>query len=378
MALEKLINKDLTINWDEVDKIPEFKKLIQANQKPKWHSEGNAMIHTRMVCDKMKEILDTELRDKKNETEKLIMMAGALFHDIGKGITTILDENGEWTSPRHALIGCQITRELLWDEDFETREKVCYLVANHMKPLYIEDSKNQRRDIITLSMGKCTIEDLIYLKYADCGGSIMEEYDNYKEKLEYVRMLAFELGCLHGMYPFDNDNSKFHYFQHRELEYPQYIYDTTEFTVYVMIGIPGAGKNYYIDNNVWLNELPTVSRDDIRSSMGIKGEKPMGNKNQEDEVTRVSNEMIKEYCRKKQSFIINNTSLKKIHRESIVNMIKVYNPKIVFIYIEAPYFKTNLDRRKGQIPEDVMYRMRKYMDMPQETECHSLIIAKQM
>lgn len=377
MLLEELINEDLTIHWDEIDKIPAFQKLKQTNQNPKWHSEGNAMVHTELVCREMKRILDTELLNKKDSVEKRIMMAGALFHDIGKGFTTILDKNGDWTSPRHAQAGCLITRELLWNEDFKTREKICYLVANHMKPLYIDDSQNQLRDIITLSMGEGTVEDLIYLKYADCRGSMMKENDYYNEKLEYVRMLAFELGCLHGPYQFINDTTKFHYFQHKELKYPQHIYDTTEFTVYVMIGIPGAGKNYYIDNNTFLNNLPTVSRDDIRSEIGIAGEKPMGSKIQEDEVTRISNERIKKYCREKESFIINNTSLKKIYRKDIVNLIKPYNPKIIFIYVEALDFNTNLERRKGQIPDDVMYRMRKYMDMPSVTECHDLIIAKQ-
>ena len=111
-----------------------FLKLKECEQNPKWHSEGNAFNHTLMVYNAMVEKLkdDTYYDDYKKD----ILLNAALYHDIGKSVTTKWsNEKNSWTSPYHAIEGEKLTRFILWNEDFRWREKVCSLVRNHMKPL---------------------------------------------------------------------------------------------------------------------------------------------------------------------------------------------------------------------------------------------------
>lgn len=103
----------------------------------------------------------------------------------------------------------------------------------------------------------------------------------------------------------------------------------------------------------------------------------MGTKKQEDEVTRIQNERILNYARKKESFIIDATNLKWWYRDKFKTMLAPYNPKIIYVYIEAPTFQNNLNRRKGQIPKDIIIKMRDNFEFPKMTECEELIIEKQ-
>lgn len=372
-------SKDLTVKWNVVEKLPQFINLKNAQQNPKWHSEGNAFIHTRMVVESMYKLCPYSYPESTyvvssdhSYYDRLILVAAALFHDIGKGETTKWnEEKGSWSSPRHAIVGEQITRDLLWDEDFRTRELVCNLVRNHMKPVYMMEHTNPRKEIIRMSLA-CPIRLLYTLKTADCSGCIMEKEDNWKEQLEFFKELAIELDCFDHEFKFYNDYSKFKFFQKEDEEFPSELYDDTEFTIYVMIGIAGSGKSTYINNN--LSDYPIVSRDIIRTEIGItkEGDKVRSSKQQESKVSERENELIKEYCRNKTSFIIDDMNIRRMFRDKTNNMVAPYNPKIVYVYVEAPSFEDNLERRKGQIDKNAIKEMRRYLDFPRKEECFSL------
>lgn len=377
--LQKLINTEAyTVNWDEVWKIPEFKILQETHQNPKWHQEDLVSIHTENVVNEMYKLIpytekDMVMSDMRHQ-RRLVMVAAALFHDIGKGATTKWsEEKNTWESKRHTPVGEQITRRLLWDEDFFVREKICSLVRNHMKPLYVYDSEEPVRDVIFLAEEPVSIEDLLILKTADCSGAIQTEDDRWRDKLEYLRQFAIDYNCLNAPYKFINDYSRFEFFHNQTMDYPTELYDSSnngDFTVYFMIGLPGAGKDTYIKNN--FPNLPTVCRDEIRTEIGIKGEKPMGNKKQESEVTRIQNERILEYARKRKSFVINATNLKKMYRDDFKGMLIPYNARIEYVYVEAPDFNSNLERRKDTIPQDVIKRMRENFEFPRPNEAYAI------
>lgn len=380
--LEKIINQDTYIvNWEEVWKISEFKVLKDTKQNPKWHSEGNVDIHTINVVNEMYQLVPYTENDKfmsdMRHQRRLVMVAAALFHDIGKGATTKWnDEKGAFSSPRHAPVGEQITRRLLWDEDFFIREKICSLVRNHMKPLYVYDSVNPTRDVIFLAEEPVTLSDLLTLKTADCQGAKQMEEDNWRDKIEYARQMAVDVDCLKKPYSFFNEYSRFTFFHNQLMNYPVELFDSSvdepNFTVYFMIGLPGSGKDTYIKNH--FPNIPTVCRDDIRTEIGLKGEKPMGNKKQEDEVTRIQDERILNYARKRQSFIINATNLKRMYRDGFKGMLKPYNPRIEYVYVEAPSFDKILERRKGTIPQDVIKKMRDNFEFPHPNEAYSIMV----
>ena len=140
-----------------------------------------------------------------------------------------------------------------------------------------------------------------------------------------------------------------------------------------MVGLPGSGKNYYIENN--LPHLPTLSRDDIRTEIGIPGEKPQGNKEEEDKVTQIFMERLRNYCETETSFIINNVNVRLRYRQDALREIVPYNAEIVYVYVDTP-IETCKERRDGQIPEGVIDRMWGYEEMPSPKEYDRLIVVR--
>lgn len=138
----------------------------------------------------------------------------------------------------------------------------------------------------------------------------------------------------------------------------------------MMVGIPGSGKDTIIQK--YLEGIPTVCRDDIRTEIGIQGEKPMGNKEQEKKVTQIFEERMLEYCKQGKSFVINNTNLKKQYRNRFLDIIKPYKPVVIYIYVEAPSIVDNFARRAGQIDKDIIRRMASNFDFPYPTEYTTL------
>lgn len=387
--MSEFINKildpvKLTVKWDEVWKIPEFKVLQTTKQNPYYHSEIYVSEHTKNVVNAIYELCPIEEYDAVMSTgmphlrymERYILVLAALFHDIGKGVTTKWSEEEQtWKSPYHAKVSEQITRKLLWDEYFIHREMICSLVGNHMKPLYVFEKEDPLRMVITLAEEPVSLEWLLTLKTADCMGAKMKEYDGWKEKLEKVRELAIENKCYFRPYEFSNSSSKYAYFNNTNISHPSVFFkDKAEFDVFILIGIPGSGKTTYRSA---VPELPVVCRDDIRTEIGIKGEKPMGTKKQEDKVTKIANERILKYARAKESFIIDATNLKRMYRNKFKTMLEPYDVRINYIYFEAPAFQDNIERRKGQIPKNDIEKMRDNFEFPKLSECEKLTICKQ-
>lgn len=382
----------VTVKWDKVSEIPEFKKLEESEQNPYWHGEGNAMNHTKAVVEEMYKLYPVEDKDcvfsygpaADRYHKRIVMVLAALFHDIGKGETTRWSEAKEtWESPHHAAASEKITRRLLWDEDFMTREQVCNLVGNHMKPLYIFKSENPVAKVIELSENIVPLKALFDLKTADCLGSQMKEYDGWKEQIENAKNIALDYGCFYESYKFFNLFTRRNFYNTGELDNKNNIdgWDepNNQFFVHMLIGLPGSGKTTL--RNKLISEsketLPVICRDDIRTEIGIGGEKPMGTKEQERQVTEIANERILECARKRQSFIIDQTSLNKYYREQFRELLKEYNPIFVYHYVEAATFEETIKRRDGQIDREVIERMQKNFDFPRHSECEAMFIYKE-
>lgn len=360
----------LAVNWDCVWCIPEFNILQNTHQNPKWHLEDYVSTHTYSVTENMCKLLYGE----SDKHKCLYMIAAALFHDIGKAITTKWDEDkNTWVSPRHAIASEQITRRLLWDEPFELREKICSLVRNHMKPLYIYEKENHIKEIAKLAED-CNFTELLLLKKADCLGAKTAVEDNWQEKLDKAYSDAQIASCING-FTFKNDFMRYMYFNAENEHINPNDNNYGDFTVYVMIGLPGAGKDTYVKEH--LSNLPVVSRDIIRTSIGIEGEKPMGNKEQEEKVTKIQDKLIRKYSENKQSFVINNTNLRLKYREGYKRLFNKYRPRVVYIYVEAPTFEDNLKRRAGTVPPYVIEKMRDNFEFPKKYEAYEILIWKQ-
>lgn len=118
-----------------VDQIfPELAALVGVPQEPEWHPEGDVDVHTLMVVDEARKLIDDLPYAKK-----VAVMLGAICHDFGKPPTTKFFD-GRWRSHAHDEAGVEPTISFLDTlgihtlQGFDVREQVIQLVRYHLKP----------------------------------------------------------------------------------------------------------------------------------------------------------------------------------------------------------------------------------------------------
>ena len=377
MKLIELFNKDMTPNWAKIFSIDQFKAMLETPQSKDWHKEGNVAIHTQNVTKNMQDYLDNVLCVTRGSDYYKMMMCAAICHDLGKTTTTKFNEKTQdYTCKYHGLEGDKICRLLFWDDpDIELREKVCYMVRHHMDVFYLNKDDELYKRTMRMSWGYVPVKDMCILNYCDATGSVndFEDSEAVEKRLMEVKRAAEDMKCFHSEYVFDTNKQKLNFFYNQE-EAVQ-IKNKSTLTVYIMVGIAGAGKDTWIAKNK--PELPVLCRDTIRTEIGLKGDKPFGTPEQENDVTRIFNERMMQYCSENKSFIINNTNIKKMRRDELIKQMLKYNPKIVMVYVEAPSIKELKERRKGQIKPSVISRMAHDLEFPEKYEYNELIIHKQ-
>lgn len=381
MKFKELFKENLVPDYEAIEKIPEFAALKTTPQSQKWHKEGDVFKHTQLVTENMREFIN-DYAIPIDSPRALVLMSAALCHDLGKATTTTFDEETkDYTTRSHGAAGARITRRLFFDEDIITRECVCYMVRRHMDLHHILDKPERiKRNLIRMSYGRVPLEDMLLMNKADSLGSVndIETPQFLKEKFFKIEIEAenIQKSMLTAPYSFRDPLMKLRYFLSEEYiaEGSVEVEKGKQFTVYMMVGVPGAGKNWWIEHNH--PELPTLCRDDIRTEIGIPGEKPQGNKKQEDNVTRIFNERLYKYCSEGQSFVINNTNVQKRYRDEFLKRIlTIYDAKIVYVYCEAPDIEENYRRRDRMMPRKVIDRMWNQLDFPEPYEYDEIVYA---
>ena len=113
---------------------PEIQSLIGVPQDPEWHPEGDVFVHTKLVIDRARELID----DLSYPRQVTVMLA-ALAHDFGKPPTTQFLE-GRWRSRGHEEAGVPPTESFLdrinvhTIDGYDVRSQVIALVREHLKP----------------------------------------------------------------------------------------------------------------------------------------------------------------------------------------------------------------------------------------------------
>lgn len=366
--IERLIDfKNYSYNWKKIERVDEFAVLKKCEQNPRWHAEGNAWEHTKLVCKEMVKILKE--KHTLSEYEVKVLLTAALFHDIGKGVTTEF-KKGNWHAYGHEIQSERITRKLLWNENITFREDVCSLVRWHMEPLQIFESggKDYIERVLRLSK-RCSLKLVFILKLADVYGSIQKDNVSKGDDIKKINFLIELEKCIC-----------------RDLPLPgSFAWELKERKVKVLLlmGLPGAGKDTYIDL-VFDNEedgftrenTVVVCRDDIRADLGFckKGDKIVGTRYQEDRVSKVFNDKMIEAAEAGKNIIINNINLKKKYRDDYHELLANYNPYFKYAYIQADDIEKNYVRRNGQIEEEVFEDMMLYFEWPYYPEYDAMTI----
>ena len=113
---------------------PELNTLIDVPQDKEWHPEGDVFVHTALVADRARELID-DLPYAKQVT----VMLAALAHDFGKPGTTEFIE-GRLRSRGHEEAGVAPTKRFLDRlnihtlDGYDVRAQVLALVRDHLKP----------------------------------------------------------------------------------------------------------------------------------------------------------------------------------------------------------------------------------------------------
>lgn len=377
MLIKDIINcRTFTYDWDKIERIPEFAKLKECEQSPKWHKEGNAWIHTRNVCEEAVKICKDRNWEHKPYMA-LPLLASALFHDIGKGTTTNFIKGG-WHSYGHEMAGEKITRWLLWENDIEIREQICALVRWHMAPLDVLKSKSPLDSIAKLSGKVHMLNPLLLLKECDIRGSIQEDIKGSEEDLYSLRKLSYIASLLDCQYhPFPS-------MKDIDIQLGKDI--EAKYHIYVMIGLPGSGKstkaNEIYRENIDNGPCIILSRDSIRAELGFcnPGEKVVCTQEQEREVSDRFNDRILDFIQDNPeggTIIIDNINLKSTYRKAYTGLFSPENgANWTYVYVQASSLQENLRRReKDGFTMEMLEEMVMKLDWPNSSEYDNLEIS---
>ncbi|QIR37960.1 AAA family ATPase [Tolypothrix sp. PCC 7910] len=354
-----------SINWSALE--AEFnwlRSLADCPQDPRYHAEGDVLIHTKLVCEALVALPQWRALPAKDRS---VLFAAALLHDVAKPAATEIADDGAISSKGHVLQGAKMTQQILWDLQvpFKEREAIASLVKYGSLPLWFWDKSNPERAVIKASqIIRCDM--LAMLAEADVRGRYCNDQAQLLERIEFFREFCQENNCFEQPRQFPSAHSRFIYFQ-KENGNPDYeAYDDTRFQVVMMSGLPGSGKDTWIKEN--LPDWQVISLDKLRQQMGIDPEDDQG------VVANAAKALAKEYMRNGQSFVWNATNLSRQLRGMLIRMFANYQGRIRIVYLETSWeelLRRNCDRT-ANVPEKVLYRLKNRLDVPDITEAQAV------
>jgi predicted kinase len=362
------------IDWRKIEAtaLAQFEDgLRRCQQSPVYHAEGDAYVHTMMVCDALKQLSEYQAL---NERQQHILYVAAQLHDIGKIPTTIFVD-GDWHTPHHAPTGSRMVRELLWKdyalceqkELMEVREAICLLIRYHSYPPVAIERNNPRLRLHRMAANSLLVPDfsikmLSILCKADMLGRKCIDQQEVLEKILMCEELAKEEGCFDLCYPFPSSYTLRAFFAGRDIWKDQELYDDTWGEVILMSGLPGTGKDTWIKYN--LPDLPVISLDDIRRTNKIPATAEQG------KVANLAREQARVFLRKHQPFVWNATNITTQMRESLVSLFETYHARVRIVYLETDW-STLVDRnysREEVVPQPVIEKMLGKLVLPEAYE----------
>ncbi|HEY9403665.1 MAG TPA: AAA family ATPase [Pyrinomonadaceae bacterium] len=355
---------DYAVNWERIEQeFPQVKRMEGCPQDAVHHAEGDVLVHTRMVVEALSSLPGWRALP---QPEREIVFAAGLLHDIAKPDCTRVEE-GRITSRGHSKRGAIKARTLLWGMNFPfaAREQVAALIRFHQIPFFLIDKPDGRRGLYEVSQSaRCDL--LALVAEADARGRVCSDAQRLLDNISLFTQYAEEHDCLSGPRRFPNDHSRFLYFR-KEGRDPDYeAYDDTVCEVVMMSGLPGAGKDFWVAEN--LSDLPVISLDALRREMKVA---PTDNQGP---VVSRAREAAREHLRKRRPFVWNATNISRQMRELSINLFAAYNARVRVVYVEAPearLFAQNRERA-DPVPAEVISKLTARWEVPDLTEAHRI------
>ena len=173
------VGLDALLETGALELWPSLHALVGVPQDPLWHPEGQGdprgslWVHNGMVVDQAVRVLaDDKLID---EEERLIVLLGALCHDLGKPATTAISD-GRWRALGHEEAGAGPTRKFLEGIGCPGRmaDAVVPLVQHHLKPFQLAKAQASSAAIRRLAT-KVRLDRLARVARADFLGRTTDE-----------------------------------------------------------------------------------------------------------------------------------------------------------------------------------------------------------
>lgn len=166
--------------WDLLDQsgllrtiLPELDAMKGCLQPEQFHPEGDVFKHTRLMLERLPEEVSAPL------------ILSVLFHDVGKPVTSTVDETGRIRFNEHDRIGAAMTESLMERLRFSRAEidAVVEMVRQHM---VFKDVPNMRVAKLKRFMARPTFTEELELHRVDCASShgMMDNYEFLLRKRE--------------------------------------------------------------------------------------------------------------------------------------------------------------------------------------------------
>jgi tRNA nucleotidyltransferase (CCA-adding enzyme) len=187
----------LALDLGVVDKLfPELRPLVGCPQEPEWHPEGDVWVHTLQVIDQARTRVDDLDRPKR-----LIVMLGAVCHDLGKPATTAfldgrirsIDHEAQGVPPATALLDRLNVHSI---DGFDVRKHVLGIVAYHLNPgMWFKTREKVGDGAFRRLAQKVDLELLARLAKSDCLGREPGVFNC--EAMDWFLERAMSLGVEH-------------------------------------------------------------------------------------------------------------------------------------------------------------------------------------
>jgi predicted kinase len=400
VALDRIISA-----WQR--EIPLLGEFDRTPQDPLWHAEGSVKVHTEMVLHEMHKWLMAR-RPLAQPDEALALHLAALFHDIGKPLTTRLKEidGGERiVSPRHAEEGRSSLSLRLPALGLSpaVELQVLALVGYHHHPrrLVQDDASPARWRQLAR---QCSPRLLTHLEEADLRGRICPDLDGQLEIMALFQLRCEELELwdvdpVAGDSPWEDWQLRIdHAFAQRSAAFRRHAFQAAvrdaeggliqsveegiarAYTLrdpapelFILSGPSGSGKSEWIQRHY--PEARVISLDALRHELaGRRADQSMNGQVIQAAKERLKAELRAPVTRDCPPIILDATYLRRELRASAVQLGIDYGARVSLIALRTPVaelMRRNLSR-PNPVPRSVLDRQIEVFEYPTVDEAHEV------